>query len=44
VFESWINHWEDKFDELDGRKVPEEDKEAIVELLVDVLKERAEID
>lgn len=44
VFESWITHWEDKFDELDGRKVPEEDKEAIVELLVDVLKERAEID
>lgn len=44
VFESWIGHWEAKFDELDGRNVPEEDKEAIVELLVDELKERAEID
>lgn len=44
VFESWIGHWEAKFDELDGRNVPEEDKETIVELLVDELKERAEID
>lgn len=44
VFESWIDYWEDKFDELDGRKVPKEDKEAIIEMLVDVLKERAGID
>jgi hypothetical protein len=44
VFGSWIDHWEEKFDELDGRKIPEEDKEAIVDLLVDVLKERAELD
>lgn len=44
VFGSWIDHWEDKFDELDGRKVPEEDTEAIIELLVDALKERAGID
>lgn len=44
AFASWIDHWEDKFDELDGRKIPEEDKEAIIELLVDTLKERAGID
>jgi len=44
MFGSWIDHWKEKFDELDGRKVPEEDKDAIVELLVDALKERAEID
>jgi len=44
VFGSWIDHWEEKFDELDGRKVPDEDKQAIVDLLVGVLKERAEID
>jgi len=44
VFESWIDHWEEKFEELDGRDVPEEDKEAIVGLLIDELKARAEID
>lgn len=44
VFESWIDHWEEKFDELDGRTVPEEDKDAIVDLLVGKLKERADID
>jgi hypothetical protein len=44
VFESWIDHWEEKFDELDGRDVPEEDTDAIVELLVDELEERAGID
>jgi len=44
VFGSWIDHWDEKFDELDGREIPEEDKEAIVELLIDVLKERAELD
>jgi len=44
VFGSWIDHWEEKFDELDGRNVPEEDKEAIVDLLVGELKERAELD
>lgn len=43
-FASLIDHWEDKFDELNGRKVPEEDKEAIIELLVDVLKERADLE
>jgi len=43
-FKSWIDHWEEKFDEFDGRKVPEEDRDAIVELLVDTLRERAEID
>ena len=44
VFGSWIDHWEEKFDELDGRNVPEEDKEAIVDLLVGELQERAELD
>lgn len=43
-FASLIDRWEDKFDELDGRKVPEEDKEAIIELLVDTLKERVDIE
>jgi len=42
-FKSWIDHWEAKFDEFDGRTVPDEDTDAIVELLVDVLRERAEI-
>ncbi|WP_138005495.1 hypothetical protein [Halalkalirubrum salinum] len=44
VFGSWIDHWEDKFDDLDGRNVPEEDKDAILDLLVGELKERAELD
>lgn len=44
VFGSWIDRWEEKFDEFDGRKVPEEDKEAIVELLVGELRERAALD
>lgn len=44
VFESWIDHWEETFDELDGRTVPDEDKEAILDLLVDELKDRAELD
>jgi hypothetical protein len=44
VFGSWIDHWEEKFDELDGRNVPEEDKEAILDLLVGELKERAKLD
>ena len=44
VFGSWIDHWEEKFDELDGRPVPEEDKEAILDLLVGEQKERAGLD
>jgi len=44
VFESWIDHWEEKFDELDWRLVPAEDKEAIHELLICALKERAKLD
>jgi hypothetical protein len=43
-FAALIDYWEDKFDELDGRKVPEEDKEAIIDLLVGTLKERADIE
>jgi hypothetical protein len=34
VFGSWIGHWKEKFDELDGRAVPDEDREAILDLLV----------
>lgn len=44
AFRSLIDHWEEKFDEFDGRSVPEEDTEAIIDLLVDVLKERAGVD
>lgn len=44
VFGSWIDHWEAKFDDLDGRNVPEEDKDAILDLLVGELKQRAEFD
>jgi hypothetical protein len=44
VFGSWIGRWEEKFDEFDGRKVPEEDKAAIIELLVGELRDRAELD
>jgi hypothetical protein len=44
VFGSWIDRWEEKFDEFDGRTVPEEDKEAIIDLLVGELRERAELD
>ena len=44
VFGSWIDHWEEKSDELDGRNVPEDDKEAILGLLVGELKERAKLD
>lgn len=44
MFGSWIDHWKEKFDELDGRTVPDEDQEAILDLLVDELKERAELD
>lgn len=44
VFGSWIDHWEDKFAEVHGRAVPEEDKEAILDLLVGELRERADLD
>lgn len=44
VFGSWIDHWTEKFDELDGRNVPEEDKEAIFDLLIGELKARADLD
>ena len=44
VFGSWIDHWEEKFDELDGRPLPDEDKETILDLLIGELKERAELD
>lgn len=44
VFGSWIDHWEDKFAEIHGRAVPEKDKEAILELLIGELRERADLD
>ncbi|SEP23003.1 hypothetical protein SAMN04487948_12412 [Halogranum amylolyticum] len=44
TFASLIDHWEEKFDEYEGRKVPVEDKEAILELLVETLREEAGVD
>ncbi|SNR61580.1 hypothetical protein [Halorubrum vacuolatum] len=44
VFGSWIDHWEEKFAEVHGRAVPQEDKEAILDLLVGELRERADLD
>lgn len=44
VFGSWIDHWEEKFNELDGRQIPDKDKEAILDLLIGELKERTELD
>ena len=40
---SLIAH-EKKFDEFDGKNVPEEDKEGIIELLLSELKEQTGID
>lgn len=44
AFRSWIDHWEEKFAEVDGRKVPEEDKQVIVDLLVGELRRRSGLD
>ena len=43
-FDSWIDHWEDKFTEVHGRQVPEEQQEEIVRLLVDELRLRAGVE
>ena len=43
-FDSWIDHWEDKFAEVHGRQVPEEQREEIVRLLVDELRSRAGVE
>lgn len=43
-FDSWIDHWEDKFAEVHGRSVPTEQRDEIVRLLVDELRSRAGIE
>lgn len=41
AFGSWIDHWKDKFAEVHGRPVPNDQQEEIVRLLVDELRSRA---
>lgn len=41
AFGSWIDHWEDKFAEVHGRPVPDDQREEIIRLLVDELRSRA---
>ncbi len=43
AFGSWIDHWEDKFAEVYGRPVPDDQREEIVHLLVDELRSRANL-
>ncbi len=44
AFGSWIDHWEDKFVEVHGRPVPDDQREEIIRLLVDELRSRAGLD
>jgi hypothetical protein len=44
AFGSWIDHWEDKFAEVHGRPVPDDQREEIIRLLVDELRSRAGLD
>lgn len=44
AFGSWIDHWEDKFAEVHGRPVPDNQREEIIRLLVDELRSRAGLD
>lgn len=44
AFGSWIEHWEDKFADVHGRPVPDEQQDEITRLLIDELRSRAEID
>lgn len=44
AFGSWIDHWEDKFAEVYGRPVPDDQREKIIRLLVDELRSRAGLD
>lgn len=40
-FDSWIDHWEEKFAEVHGRPVPDDQREEMVRLLVNELRTRA---
>jgi hypothetical protein len=44
AFASWIDLWEDKFAEVDGRPVPDDKQDEIIQLLVDELRSRAGIE
>jgi len=44
AFGSWIDHWKDKFAEVHGRPVPDDQREEIIRLLVDELRLRAGLD
>jgi hypothetical protein len=44
AFGSWIDHWGDKFAEVHGRPVPDDQREEIIRLLVDELRSRASLD
>lgn len=44
AFGSWIDHWEDKFAEVHGRPVPDDQRKEIVQLLVSELRSRADLD
>lgn len=44
AFASWIDHWEAKFAEVNGRPVPDDKQDEIIQLLVDELRSRAGLD
>jgi hypothetical protein len=44
AFGSWIDHWKDKFAEVHGRPVPDDQREEIIRLLVDEMRSRAGLD
>jgi len=44
AFGSWIDHWENKFAEVYGRPVPDDQREEIIRVLVDELRSRAGLD
>lgn len=44
AFDSWIDHWEDKFAEVHGRLVPDDQRREIIQLLVNELRSRANLD
>ncbi len=44
VFGSWIDHWKDKFAEVHGQPVPDDQQEEIIRLLVNELRSRAGLD
>jgi hypothetical protein len=44
AFSSWIDHWEDKFEEVHGRPVPNDQQAELIRLLVNELRSRAGLD